>query len=440
MPDLEAIAWTDHDALNGADTGAALWWLGQAGFLIEIGGQRIVIDPYLSDTLAQKYRGKKFPHIRMMPPPVLPGDLTRIDWVLCTHGHTDHMDPGTLPDLLAANPSAKLIVPASQRELAIFRGAPVDRLRTIDAGEAMDLNGVRVVATPAAHESLAKDVLGQHQFLGYVIQGGDTSLWHSGDTIPFPGLEECLVPFDIDLTLLPVNGRDAERAGNGVPGNLTLEEALDLTDRIGGRAMIGHHLDLFEFNTLDRQEGSRHIAKAAPAFDARLAETDLCYRISAASKPSEITRVLAVCRGNICRSPLAEAVLANLLPDSQYHVDSAAIENWHVGKSPDPRSIAEASRRGLDIADQRVRQVGVSDFAEFDFILAMDAENLKTLNALRPAGSRARILLLGNFLGQGAIMEIADPYDGNAEDFEKCFEHISASSQALSRVIQRYCR
>ena len=167
----------------------------------------------------------------------------------------------------------------------------------------------------------------------------------------------------------------------------------------------------------------------------QLAKVKTRYAISPRPTEMAITRVLVVCRGNICRSPMAEAILRQILPADRFEIDSAAIKDWHLDKAPDPRSIAEAAQRGLDITAQRVRQVRAEDFANFDFILGMDCENLKALEALRPAGSRAQLLMLGNFQKAGSIQEIADPYDGGAEDFRACFDHILVSAQAFRRNI-----
>ena len=267
------------DALASPPAGAALAWLGQAGFLIAAGGQRILIDPYLSDSLAAKYAGTRFPHIRMMPPPIAPEDLHGIGWLFCTHGHTDHMDPGTIPGLLAANPACRVVAPRAERARAIERGVPEERLILIDAGETMDLVGLRVTATAAAHETLDIDAAGHFHYLGYAIEAGGVTIWHSGDTVPFDGLAAELAG-PVDLALLPINGRDAERAANGVPGNLTVEEALALVDRIGAKALICHHFGLFDFNTADPAAALAAIGRAGPAADCRLAELGTAFRVA----------------------------------------------------------------------------------------------------------------------------------------------------------------
>jgi L-ascorbate metabolism protein UlaG (beta-lactamase superfamily) len=266
--------------VNGlkAGAGAAFCWLGQAGFLIEQAGLRVVIDPYLSDSLALKYAGTRFPHQRMMPPPAAPSGLTGIDVLLCTHGHTDHMDPGTIVPLLAANPQAKVLAPRAESVRARERGVPQDRLMLIDAGETLEFGGLKVTAVPAAHEELLRTDDG-YLFLGYVLHGAGVTLWHSGDTIPWPGQVEWLLPFRIDVALLPINGRDAHRAANGVPGNLTLEEAVALTDEIGAPAMVAHHFGLFDFNTIDPVDARRRLAGLTHQADVQLAATGVAWDV-----------------------------------------------------------------------------------------------------------------------------------------------------------------
>lgn len=408
--------------------GATLAWLGQAGFLVSQGGLRIVIDAYLSDFLAEKYRGTRFPHVRMMPPVVAPGEITGVDWLLCTHGHSDHMDPGTIPALLAANPGARVLAPRAERTRAMERGVPADRLVLIDAGECIDLGGVLVTATPAAHEELGKTEDG-HLYLGYVLTGGGVTLWHSGDTVPFPGLAEWLMPFRVDLALLPVNGRDAERAANGVPGNLTLEEALGLAHEIGARAVLGHHFGLFDFNTLDPADGARRLAALSPRADMRLVEVETAYRVAPIARPP--LSVLIVCRGNICRSPTAHGILRAALPG--HRIDSAAIMDWNVGKPPQSETIAVAADRGIRLETLVARQIRDTDFEEFDLILGMDDHNMAAIRALRPATARARIGRLGAFAAPGEETSIIDPWGSSRATFEAVFDQIKTACDRLAQ-------
>jgi L-ascorbate metabolism protein UlaG (beta-lactamase superfamily) len=260
--------------------GASLWWLGQAGFLIEIAGRRIVIDPYLSNSLGEKYAGTRFPHERMFPPPIEPGALQDIDWLLCTHAHSDHMDPGTIGPLIDANPQMQVLAPEAARQVALDRGVPGGRLHGVDAGQIIDIGGITVSAIPAAHEAFKFDDAGRHAFLGLLLEGGGIRVYHSGDTIPYPGLVESLEGRGVNLALLPVNGRDAERAANGVPGNLTLEEALALSETIGADVMLGHHIDMFSFNTIDRVGGEEILAAQQFAFPRLLVAPGVRYDIS----------------------------------------------------------------------------------------------------------------------------------------------------------------
>jgi len=232
----------------------SLVWLGQAGFVVDGGGHRVVIDPYLSDSLSEKYQGTRFPHARLMPAPLAPEGITHVTAVLATHAHTDHLDPGTLPALLGANPGALLVAPASATDVALARaGISQDRLRTIEAGERLAIcPGLEVAATRAAHEFLEQDAQGRHRFLGLAVRVAHATIFHSGDTIPFEGQVEEVRALGADLALLPVNGRDEMRRANGIPGNLTVEEAVTLARAAGVPSVIAHHFGLFDFNTVPR--------------------------------------------------------------------------------------------------------------------------------------------------------------------------------------------
>jgi len=150
-------------------------------------------------------------------------------------------------------------------------------------------------------------------------------------------------------------------------------------------------------------------------------------------------RVLFVCLGNICRSPLAEAAFraeaARLGLDAQ--ADSAGTGGWHRGERPDRRAIAAARRNGVDISHLRARQVQPEDFDRFDQIIALDGENLMDLRALRPAGGRARLSLLLDHVPGRAGEAVADPYYGDDGDFDITWRDVTAGARALAEKLQR---
>ncbi len=153
-----------------------------------------------------------------------------------------------------------------------------------------------------------------------------------------------------------------------------------------------------------------------------------------------VRRVLFVCLGNICRSPTAEAVLRQLLtqqaPDLPVEVDSAGTADYHIGAPPDARSQRAALRRGIDLSALRARQVVAHDFTRFDFLLAMDRSNLRELQAMRPRNSRARVQLFLEYAPPLRLLEVPDPYYGDAGGFETVLDLAAAASQGLITALQ----
>jgi L-ascorbate metabolism protein UlaG (beta-lactamase superfamily) len=258
MNNWKRIRSTAADVWKMAElAGPVIAWLGQAGFIVRAGRERILIDPYLSNSLEEKYRGTDRPHPRMMPPPITVPELAGVEWVLCTHRHTDHMDGQTLSQIADLNPACRFVVPRAELDHAVALGLPPERLVPIDAGEELEA-GIVIKAVPAAHESLENNERGEHRYLGYILRLPQVTIYHSGDTVPYEGLAKRLAHEEIGIALLPVNGR-----GKGVAGNLTFDEAVALCREARIPEMIPHHFGMFAFNTIDPGALAAEAAKIA---------------------------------------------------------------------------------------------------------------------------------------------------------------------------------
>ena len=248
-----------HDALladirasNRHDGSFRLWWLGQSGFLLQWQGVHVLLDPYLSDSLTKKYRQTDKPHVRMTELAIDPARLSFVDIATSTHNHTDHLDAETLCPILEGNPGLKLVIPEANRafvaeRLNIDPAIPIG----VDDGASIELSGIRFSGIASAHETVDRDERGRAKYLGYVIEFGGWTVYHSGDTVRYEGMTEKLRRFRIDVALLPINGRAPERR---IPGNLFGREAAQLAKDIGARQVIPCHFEMFEFNTAPPDE------------------------------------------------------------------------------------------------------------------------------------------------------------------------------------------
>lgn len=153
------------------------------------------------------------------------------------------------------------------------------------------------------------------------------------------------------------------------------------------------------------------------------------------STSSNKIRVLMVCLGNICRSPTAEAMLRRKAQeaglDHRIEVDSAGTAGYHVGSPPDRRAIVHGERRGLQMKALRGRQVSAEDFERFDFILAMDADNLADLERIRPPQARATLALLMSYAPHAGSDVVPDPYYGSADGFERVLDLVESASEGF---------
>ncbi len=143
--------------------------------------------------------------------------------------------------------------------------------------------------------------------------------------------------------------------------------------------------------------------------------------------------LLFVCMGNICRSPVVEAVVRSEFAHAGLvvNVASAATESYHIGGKADARSIASAWAHGYDVSAHRARQVAEADFAAFDALLAMDGTNLRALRARCPSGHASRLALFLPFAGLDTPTEVPDPYYGDAADFERVIQLARSGARGL---------
>lgn len=236
-----ALAAEDPEKLH-------LWWLGQSGFLVLWQGSALLLDPYLSDSLTKKYAETDKPHVRMTERVIAPEKLNFIDIVTSSHNHTDHLDGDTLIPLMQANPNLTILVSEANRNFAAGRlQSPPERLTGITCETPLHLGKFIFHAIPSAHELVEVDENGHHKYIGLVIQAGPWTLYHSGDTVRYEGMENRLRRWPVDIALLPINGRDPNR---GVAGNLSGPEAVQLARDSGIRTVIPCHYEMFEFNSV----------------------------------------------------------------------------------------------------------------------------------------------------------------------------------------------
>lgn len=236
-----------------------LWWLGQSGYLIQYHGKRLLLDPYLSDSLTIKYVSTDKPHVRISELVIDPQLLPPIDVITSSHNHTDHLDADTIIPILQNSPDCKIIIPEANREFVANRlKTEADKPIGLNDGETYTDETITIQAIPAAHNSIDRNEKGQCHYLGYLITVGPYKIYHSGDTLYYDGMEKLISDFAPHLALLPINGNLPERK---VSGNLNASEAVDLGLACKIPYIIPCHYDLFAFNTAD-VNGFITIAKA----------------------------------------------------------------------------------------------------------------------------------------------------------------------------------
>jgi len=251
-------ALLDEIAGSGPQGGEAyVWFMGQHGFVVSLGGLVFYIDVILNDIPDEA--GKS---LRVYPPPFAPGERQRVDYVLCTHNHLDHLNLDTLLPLAKANPQTRFVVPAPLEGLLCDAGVAKDRVLAARVGESMDLSAdaggpVSLVPVPAVHAKHVpengegeRDENGDRDCLGFVLKGNGVSAYHSGDTWvapPLLGALKALAP--VDIAMLPINGTDWERTAANCIGNMNPLDAAKLAQAAPFDLVLPAHYDMIAHNS-----------------------------------------------------------------------------------------------------------------------------------------------------------------------------------------------
>jgi L-ascorbate 6-phosphate lactonase len=227
------------------DGGVGAVWLGQAGFVLRTPTATAMIDPFLSP-----YRGREYES------DLAGADADGIDVVLCTHEHVDHLDAESVPAIAKASPGATFVVPTPIVDLVTDAGVAPERVLGVQPGGPVEVGGLSIRAVPAMHGVTMEDAYGFGEslsgglirFLGFVVDAGDVRIYHAGDTIHYPGMETTLRDLELDVAMLPINGRDPQREARGIVGNLSEREAAWLAAAVGAQVVVPMHYDLFARN------------------------------------------------------------------------------------------------------------------------------------------------------------------------------------------------
>ena len=147
-------------------------------------------------------------------------------------------------------------------------------------------------------------------------------------------------------------------------------------------------------------------------------------------------KILMVCLGNICRSPLAEGILASKLPKNKFTVDSAGTGSWHVGHSPDERSISVGKKNKIDISNQKGRQFSTTDFETFDYIYVMDSSNYSdVLELAKTQDHKDKVQMILNDLFPNENVDVPDPYFGLPNGFEIVYNMLDEVCEVISKKL-----
>ncbi len=248
---------TKNTVLNtqAAPSQLVLYYLGQVGFLLRYREITVLIDGYLTDYVDRHFATEQVPWCRRYPAPITPEELDFIDYVLCTHDHSDHTDPDTIAGILSVNSHARFFGTHAVAAKLSTLGVPTDRITALSNDETVTADEfLSITNVPSAHEERHPDENGNDCEGGFRIVFGDgdsaVSVYHAGDCCPYDGLEARVM--NTDIMILPVNGRDYyRRYEKNIIGNFDCTEAITLASRCHTDLLIPVHIDLYDVNALN---------------------------------------------------------------------------------------------------------------------------------------------------------------------------------------------
>lgn len=192
---------------------------------------------------------------RLVAPPLDAKDVRHAGLVLCTHVHPGHLDPDTVPAILAASRRAKVVLPMSAAAQAHALGIEYQRMVTTNADLRVEFLDDRIYAAPSAHPQLDWTPLGGYPYLGYLVRFGRYTIYHAGDGVPYGGLADRLRPYNVNVALLPIGG---ER-------NFKIPEAAQLAEQIGAEWLAPMHYDMFPGCAVEVDRFAEHLLEQHPA-------------------------------------------------------------------------------------------------------------------------------------------------------------------------------
>lgn len=239
-------------ATKVADGQAAVFYLGQVGFLIKTPKISVLVDPYLTDYVDQHCCSEAVLWKRLYAPVCTPDALPAVDYVLCTHSHYDHSDPDTLLPLAKSQSKVKFIAPAGLCDLFVSYGIEKERFIPAKQDTPICFEGMTVTPVPAAHEDIHYDENGVCLEMGYVMDFDGIKAYHAGDTIIYDGMNERV--HGADIGFIPINGRDYFRTRDDIIGNTDSGEALRFAKEAEIGMLVPTHYDLYNVNRVTSAE------------------------------------------------------------------------------------------------------------------------------------------------------------------------------------------